>query len=197
VAKPRISIGTFGSIGFHDLGAGRVEARTRYRDWDGALRLLQATASTEARAEKALKSKLAQRALFQPTFTALMPDSTFAELADYWLDDLDLEGRLSTGTRQLYERNMRVLVLPAFGKLTLREIGVARCDFFLKQLAQRSYSRVKQARVVLRLAFALAVRHEVLPRNPVDHVARLHRPASTPDALTPSDVLGIRAAVRN
>ncbi len=30
---------------------------------------------------------------------------------------------------------MCTLVMPAFGNLTLREIGVARCDHFLKQLA--------------------------------------------------------------
>jgi len=90
----------------------------------------------------------------------------------YWLEDIDLEDRLATATRQLYERDMRTLVLPAFKDLTVREIGVARCDQFLKRLAKYSYSKAKRARVVLRLALALAVRHEVLLRNPVD----LNRP---------------------
>lgn len=90
---------------------------------------------------------------------------------------------------------MRTLVLPALGKLTLREIGVARCDHFLKQLARQSYSRAKHARVVLRLALSLAVRHEVLLRNPMDHVSRLHRPSSTLDALTNVEVTAIRAAI--
>ena len=40
-----------------------------------------------------------------------------------------------------------------------------------------------------------AVRHEVLPRNPIDHVSRLRRPASTPDALTPAEVNAVRAAI--
>jgi len=44
---------------------------------------------------------------------------------------------------------MQTLVLPVFEGLTLREIGVARCDHFLKQLAKQSYNRAKQARVVL------------------------------------------------
>src|SRR5690606_23257188 len=108
---------------------------------------------------------------------------------------LELEDRLSKRTLQLYERNVQTLVLPVFGNLTLREIGVARCDHFLKQLAKQSYNRAKQARVVLRLALGLAVRHEVLPRNPMDHVSRLHRPASTPNALTPGEVNAIRAAI--
>ncbi|MGK2855486.1 MAG: tyrosine-type recombinase/integrase, partial [Microbacteriaceae bacterium] len=94
-----------------------------------------------------------------------------------------------------YERNMRPLVLPVFRGLTLREVGVARCDNFVKQLARQSYSRAKQARVVLRLAFGLAARHEILPRNPMDGVATLRRPAHTPDALTPVEVNAIRAAI--
>jgi hypothetical protein len=35
----------------------------------------------------------------------------------YWLEDLDVEDRLSRTTRLLYERNMRTLVLPAFENL--------------------------------------------------------------------------------
>ncbi|MCR2825030.1 site-specific integrase [Microbacterium sp. zg.Y909] len=139
--------------------------------------------------------KLSTRDLFQPASSSLTPDSPFSALVDYWLDDLDLEGRLATRTRLLYERKMRTLVMPALGNLTLREIGVARCDQLLKQLNRQSYSRAQHARVVLRLALGLAVRHEVLPRNPMDHVARLHRPSATPDALTPVEVTAIRAAI--
>lgn len=101
----------------------------------------------------------------------MTPDSLFADLVAYWLNDIDLEGRISKTTRNLYERNMRTLVSPAFDSLTLREIGVARCDKFIKQLSKISYTRAKQARVVLQLALELTVRHEALPRNPMDHVA--------------------------
>ena len=67
-------------------------------------------------------------------------DSIFGELVDYWLADLDLEGRIAPSTRRGYEDAMRKLVLPAFQHLTLREIGVARCDALLKQLGQLSYA---------------------------------------------------------
>jgi len=115
---------------------------------------------------------------------------------DYWLADLDLEGRIAPSTRFNYERDMRKLVLPAFAGYTLREIGVARCDALLKQLAGRSYASAKRAKTVLRLAFGLAVRHEVLPRNPIDNVSRLHKPKRTPDALTPRQVNAIRAVIK-
>lgn len=195
MSRARLAIGTFGEIGFLEAEHGRVIARARYRDWDGRTRLVQVTAETRALAERALKVKLSTRSLFQPSTSVLTPDSLFSHLVDYWLADVDQEGRLSTTTRQLYERNMRTLVMPALGNLTLREIGVARCDQLLKQLNKRSYSRAKHARVVLRLAFGLAVRHEVLPRNPMDHVARLHRKSSTPDALTSVEVTAIRTAI--
>lgn len=194
MSRPRLTIGTFGEIGYSQASSGRSVARARYRDWDGKTRIVQATGETAKAAERALKAKLSDRSLFQPSSTVLTPDSPFPDLVKYWLEELDLEDRLAKRTRDLYERNMRTLVMPAFRSLTLREIGVARCDHFLKQLAKQSYNRAKQARVVLRLALA-TVRHEVLPRNPMDHVARLHRPTSTPDALTPAEVNAIRTAI--
>jgi len=196
MSRPRLGIGTFGDILFLERPGGKVEARVRYRDWDGKRRDVQATGPTRRIAEQRLKAKLADRALFQPAPNTLTPDSTFGELVGYWLDDLDLEGRIAQSTRQRYEYHMRQLVLPAFEHLSLREIGVARCDMFIKGLAKKSYNRARQAKAIMRLAFGLAVRHEIIPRNPMDGIARLHRPPHIPDALTPQEVNSIRLAVR-
>lgn len=195
MSRPRLTIGTYGEITTRRRPSGRIEARARYRDWDGATRLVQASGDTAAAATHALKAKCVDRNLIAPSAGSLTIDSSFPDLVAYWLEDIELEDRLATATRQLYERDMRTLVLPAFKDLTLREIGVARCDQFLKRLAKDSYSKAKHARVVLRLALALAVRHEVLLRNPIDHVARLHRDARMPDAFTPEEITAIRAAI--
>ena len=196
MSRPRIPIGTFGEFTFQATKSGEVRARTYFRDWDGTKRLVQASGPTQAAAERALKVKLNTRTRSQPIDTALTPDSTFTQLVEYWLEDIELEDRLAPSTRDRYAYHMRQLVLPAFGNLTLREIGVARCDILIKQLAKKSYNRARQAKVVLRLAFGLAVRHEVIDRNPMDGIARLHKPPHTPDALTPEDVEAIRLAVR-
>ena len=196
MSRPRLPIGTFGEVLFIPRPSGQIEARVRYRDWDGKRREVQATGKTPRAAEQALKAKLADRALFQPATPELTPDSTFARLVGYWLDDMDLEDRLAKSTRQRYEYHMRQLVLPAFEHLTLREIGVARCDTLIKGLAKKSYNKARQAKVVLRLVFGLAVRHEIVPRNPMDGIARLHKPTHSPDALTPEQVNAIRIAVR-
>lgn len=195
MSRPRLTIGTFGEITTRRRPSSRIEARARYRDWDGATRLVQASGDTAAAATHALKAKCVDRNLIAPSAGSLTADSPFPDLVAYWLEDIELEDRLATATRQLYERDMRTLVLPAFKDLTLREIGVARCDQFLKRLAKDSYSKAKHARVVLRLALALAVRHEVLLRNPVDHVARLHREVRMPDAFTTEEITAIRAAI--
>ncbi len=102
MAKPRLDIGTYGAISFSTPKRGLVRARTRYRDWDGATRQVQASGPTRATAEKALKAKLVDRSAQQPESNELTPDSTFGALAAYWLDDIDLEGRISRTTRLLY-----------------------------------------------------------------------------------------------
>lgn len=182
MTRQRLPIGTHGAMTVMNLPDGRVEVRTRYRDFDGKSRLVSARANSKSAAEAALRKRLAERHLYQPVDTTLSLDSLFGELVDYWLADIDLEGRIAASTRRGYEDAMRTLVMPAFEHLTLREIGVAWCDALLKQLGQKSYARSKRAKTVMRLAFGLAVRHEVIGRNPIDGVARLYKPKRTPTA---------------
>jgi hypothetical protein len=66
MGRPRSTIGSFGEITTRILPSGRIEARTRYRDWDGRSRIVQATADTAKAAERALKKKLAGRSELQP-----------------------------------------------------------------------------------------------------------------------------------
>jgi integrase len=91
---------------------------------------------------------------------------------------------------------MRNLVLPAFEGYTLREITVARVDRFLKAQAKTSYSRAKQAKTVLSLAFGLAVRYGAVSKNPVRDVARLRRSKSKVKALSVEEIEAVRAAVQ-
>ena len=148
-------------------------------------------------AEHRLKEKVAQRTDRSAGSDDLTPDSSFTKLVEVWLEDLDLEGRLAPSTRELYDRDMRQLVLPAFANLTLREITVRRVDQFIKRLAAtKSYSGAKHARTVMSLVFGLAVRYDALKVNPVRETARLRRPPSQAMALTIEQVEVIRRAVR-
>ena len=122
MARPRTPIGTFGDIDFTTLTPERVRARTRGRDFDGQVRRVEATAATRKLAEHRLKEKLAQRATHSGGTRQLTADSSFSELVEVWLADLDLDGGLAPSTRALYERNMCQLVVPAFEHYALREI---------------------------------------------------------------------------
>lgn len=156
MGRPRTPIGTFGQISFSG-GGRKVRARTRYRDDDGRIRRVQASGASEADAVRRLKAGLTQRES-RRAYGELSPDSSFATLVKVWLEDLDLDGELARSTRDLYERDMRTIVLPAFEHLLLREIMVSRVDRFLRHLAaNRSYAMAKHARTVLSLSLGLAV----------------------------------------
>lgn len=196
--RPRTPIGTFGEIYYEKAPGGRFRAFARFRDYDGQLRRVQATGTTQQAAARKLKELLAERAEQSVAHGELSGSSSFRQLVEVWLADLDLEGKIAPSTRALYERNMKKLVLPAFANYTLREITVRKVDQFIKTLAStKSYSTAKQARTVLSLAFGLAVRYDALRENPVRDTARLHKPPSQTMALTLEQVDAVRAAVRS
>lgn len=187
VSRSRQPIGSFGDVSYRVLASGHILARARYRDWDGQTRQVQASGPSRKAAELVSKQKRSERSVYQPGTAELTANSIFKQLADYWLADMDMNPDLAEGTRQLYRWNMEHLVLPHFANLTLREIGVACCDLFIEQQRQTSYNRAKQSRNVLRQAFSLAVRHEILPRSPMENIARITRPRTDPTALTPAE----------
>lgn len=198
MARPRTPIGTYGEIEFTTMPSGSERARVRFRDHDGKIRRVEATAASRAIAGRKLKQKLAERLERSQGSGDLTPDSSFAELVEVWLEDLDLDGRLARSTRSLYERDMRTLVMPTFEHYALREITVRTVDQFIKRMAaNESHSRAKHARVVLSLALGLAVRYDAMSRNPVRETGRLRPPPVQPKALTAFQVEAIRAAVKD
>lgn len=196
MARPRIPIGTYGQIMFTTMAGGQVRARTRVRDTDGQMRRIETTARTRKSAEYALKERLAARGDYITGSGELTANSTFTELVEVWLADLDLENKIASSTRELYERDMRTLVAPTFQHYLLREISISKVDRFLKAQAKVSYSRAKHAKVVLNLALGLALRYEAISRNPVLGTSRLRRPPSQVMALTVDQIEAIRHAVR-
>lgn len=112
--RPRLPIGTFGDITTHQVGPGKVRAVTRFRDWDGQTRQVTATASSSNAAKMALKAQLADRVRASGASDALTADSPFPRLADAWLEQLRIDPDRSEGTKEVYERELRSLVLLAW-----------------------------------------------------------------------------------
>lgn len=189
--RPRTAIGTFGEI-YVMRRNGRWVAETRFRDTDGRLRKVTATAGSPRGATARLKERLRDRP-GHAMGSVLDPSSSFMDLVTLWLADLERRD-LADGTKDSYRDQLRLHVQPAFEHFTLGEITTGRVEWFLKAQASFSDSRARQSRTVLNLLFGYALRHDAIARNPVEGTSPLARRKTTPRALTLEQVAAIRAA---
>jgi integrase len=189
--RPRTPIGTHGAINTRRDG-GRVVAETRVRDLDGRLRQVRATGPTAAAARARLMERVWERPLL-PSAGVLRPTSSFADLADLWLADLDLRD-LAGNTKENYRTCLRLHVRPAFEYYTLAEVTTGRVEWFLAQQAKVSPSQARQTRTLLNLLFGYALRHDAIARNPVEGTSQLRRAKAVPQALTIDQITVIRKA---
>jgi integrase len=194
--RPRLPFSTFGSIKVTALGGGRFRALARYRDWDGQSRQVTAVGASRSAAQAALKVDLAARMHAGGVGDALNAGSPFTLLAEAWMEDVMLDVDRSRGTKDTYQRELRVLVLPFFEHFTVREVTVGRIELFLRQQRAKSYTRAKHSRTILNMILAFAVRREIIPRNPMKETSRMKKPPHTPKALTADQIAAIRLAAR-
>lgn len=194
--RPRMPIGTFGEIATRQISVRRYRASARLRDWDGQTRQVTATGVSASAAKSALKVRIAERLRAGDTSGVLTADSSFVDLGDAWLEDLWLDADRSDGTKEVYERELRTLVLPTFRNLTIREVTVGRVERFFREQRSRSYARAKHSRTILSMVLAFAVRREIVGRNPVKETSRLKKPKRVPRALTAEQLALIRTAAR-
>jgi len=184
--RPRTPIGSYGEIGVRPKGRGYI-ASARYRDRDGRLRPVTATGRSESAARARLKGRMLHRPGHGPA-GVLDATSPFPELAELWLADLAMQN-LVDGTKDNYREDLRLQVMPAFEHFALGEITTGRVEWFLKAETQVSYSRAKHSRTLLNLLFSFALRHDAIPRNPVEATSPLRKPKGEPQALTPAHIV--------
>ncbi|MFC5731011.1 MULTISPECIES: site-specific integrase [Nocardioides] len=189
--RPRTPIGTHGAINTR-RDRGRVVAETRVRDLDGRLRQVRAAAPTAAAARTRLMERIRERPSL-PSAGVLRPTSSFAELADLWLADLDLRD-LAGNTKESYRTCLRLHVRPTFEHYALAEVTTGRVEWFLAKQATVSASQARQTRTLLNMLFGYALRHDALARNPVEGTSQLRRAKATPRALTLTQIAAIRGA---
>jgi integrase len=192
--RSRLEIGTYGDISTTATPAGTIRAEARYRDWDGEVRKVSATAATAKAAKQALRQKLAQRSTATGLGGTLTPESTVADLAARWLEDVRIRTDLADGTKDLYEREVNSLILPHLKSLRLREVTVGRADQFIKKQATVSYAHAKHSKRMLSMMFNFALRHDAVHHNPVAGTARLKEPNRRPKSLTYEQVEQVRRA---
>lgn len=193
--RPRLPVSTFGTIKTAKVGPGRYRAYTRFRDWDGETRQVSATGTSANEAVAALKVELVGRNV-GGAGDSLNADSSFEALSAAWVEDLLMDVDRADSTKEIYQRELRTLVLPVFSNFTIREVTVGRIEPFLKEQRAISYPRAKHSRTILGMILGFAVRRGIIPRNPVKDLSRMKKPPHTPKALTTEQIAAIRAAAR-
>ena len=192
--RPRTAIGTYGAVNVMRK-ADRCVAETRFRDLDGRLRKVTATAGSPSTAKALLKQRLLNRSGYG-SGGVLSLASPFSDLVALWLADLDLR-ELAEGTKECYRDQVRLHVLPAFEHFTLGEITTGRVEWFLKAQVAVSHSRARQSRTMLNLLFGFGLRHDAMSRNPVEGTSSLRKQKQQPQALTLGQIAAVRVAAAN
>ena len=151
-------------------------AETRVRDLDGRLRQVRASGPTAA----AARSRLMERIRERPSSRAPVcsrPTSSFADLADLWLADLELRD-LAGNTKENY-RTMPAAPRPAGVRALHARGGDHRPGRVVPgKQAKVSPSQAKQTRTLLNMLFGFALRHDAIARNPVEGTSQLRRAKS-------------------
>jgi integrase len=190
MGRPSLPLGTYGKIHFIRIASGQVQARTRFRDFDGQVRLIAKVGATRPAAERALKQDMVRRQT-PPSGGAIKTTTRIAELADAWLDG---SHEWSITTERLYRTVVTKNVNPAMGELRVQEVTPGVITRALRAIAARSGSgAAKTARSCLSGMFAIAVEDGAATINPVrDSSARVSGRRKTPRALTEDETEQLR-----
>ncbi len=193
MGRPPLPVGTFGKIDFQVLGRDRVRARASFRDYDGHRRSVTRYGSSRAHAERRLREALRDRGTGEDPVGGAT--SRLSDVAALWLSEVD-DSDLAWGTKRLYRFTAESYVLPGLGELRLREVTVPAIDRLLATVnGNHGAAAAKSTRSVLSGILGLAVRHGLLPTNPVREAAirRGSRTSRGPRALTVEETRQLRA----
>lgn len=200
-------IGTWGLIRTYPVGQDlkgkplRVRAMAKYRDYDGVVRLVEASGKSATHATQNLRTKLQNRA-GAGRHGELTGLTRFSDAAELWLrkmEGLVADGRRSPGTVDTYRRQLRNHVLPALGEVRLGEATTPLIDKVVGAIkADVSPATARTCRSVISGVLGLAVRYGAIAHNPVRDVERIEsRPSRAPRALSPAERVELLAHLQS
>ncbi len=173
MARPRMAIGTYGTINTSELETGKWRARTRYRFTDGRARQVEKYGSSKAKATTALKQALTT--IEADRGGELKPTTSLRVLAQMFLDAKRDVGR-AEGTLETYGYAVSAHIIPKIGDLTVAEAKPERLQPFLNRIEKESGAgAAKNCRSTLSGMMALAVVNGALDKNPVRELERISR----------------------
>ncbi len=196
MARPPLPIQTHGEILAKQLGKGRWEAKTRYRDFDGTTRQMRRVAATATAAKNAVKEAVRDR-LGPAGDGEITGNSTVRQLADVWWDEYIASKEVPAGTLHRYRGVIDRHIKESLGDRRLRECTVSTIDKFLKAKTRNAGpSTASIASVLLRGMFDLAARHDAIESNPVLSAAAVPKAKTQTTAFSLKDVAQLRRILR-
>lgn len=196
MGRPRLEIGTYGTIKTDQMPSGRWRARARYRFGDGKARQIERSSTSRTKAEAELRKALLT--IEHSRGGALTPTTTLRELGQRFLaHKRDLER--SEGTIETYGYAVTAHITPRLGDLTVAEAKPDRLQKFLNTVHKESGpGAAKNCRSTLSGMMALAVSNGAAPRNPVRDLERISRPKGKKGAVAidPKDLPKLMAKLR-
>lgn len=169
-------------------------ARARYRDSDGATRLVEAWGTSGAAAERNLVANMNDRA--EPSAGGdISRNSTIEQLWTAYEAYLIKDGR-SLKTMDTY-RPIAVILIEKLGRVRLYEATTQRLGRVVDGMAETSPGSAKQARSVLSGMFKYAIRQGALVANPVREVQTARVTPKPKPTMTVEDLRAVLTAVRS
>jgi integrase len=212
MAQDRIPRGQHGEIVVRKTPDGAWRARAQVRDLDGRIRSVRTTAATKGGAKRKLDHLLNNR-VGAATTGGVTAATTFETLAALWLEHRTDHGKtrsdgpLAAQTLAAYDAAIRLMVVPAIGRVQVRETNVILLDRLFADIEHgRSHGAyperpggrsTRQLRAVLSGMLGLAVAHGALPANPMrDTAATSRATAREVQYLTPTQARHLRRRVQ-
>lgn len=202
MGRPALKPGQWGKLHFERTEDRRTLVHARVRDLEGELRRFRLI----GRDEYDCVRRLEQYSGVRVTTTRIVPDdrpdllrsdSLLAELLDCWMTVERRTGRMTAGTAERTAAHIRNHIDAPLGRKTLSELSVQTLDRFLLSERQRvGEGTTRLSRSILRRALQLAVRYDLMARNPASLTIPVRLPQREPDALSKSDVRVLRAQLR-
>ncbi|TCC32231.1 tyrosine-type recombinase/integrase [Kribbella sindirgiensis] len=205
MARAPLPIGTWGAISTWVVQTDakgkpiKHKSQARFRDHDGHLRPVSAYGKTKTAAERALLTKLQDRAKTNQSgeLTAMHKINHLLDLWEKRFEGLIADGTRSRTSLDTYRRVLKNHVRPALGELRIGEATTPRLDTVLTKIKDRAGApTAKTCRAVISGAMKLAVRYGAISVNPVREVDTIEaKTKNPPRALTAEEVTLLRKSL--
>ncbi|AIY02945.1 hypothetical protein ART_3346 [Arthrobacter sp. PAMC 25486] len=190
MAREPLPLGTWGNINVSRSKAGTWNARAKYRDMDGKVRIVEARGTSAAAARRNLQQKFADRKT--PRYGLVNPRSKVNELIAVFLVELESSDKADR-TKDKYSYCIKKYIAPAIGEVRVGEATSGVIDNFVRKLVEDAGpSTARSCGAVMSWMFKVALRHDAVTVNPVIGISIPRSKTAKPQALDATQYQDLR-----